>query len=291
MRITQPALDPRNLFGFADPTPAAACWEVFFVTIDELAEEICSRTGEKPSQVKHLVRAWIRDGLLPKPKIVPVPGRRGTRGDYGDAVLMGYFIIKGLRPRGKPVSIMTPDPVIDGETFSAWAEYQTRYMEWLHKEKGFTVKQALALESRGQLPIPPHDLERLWGERLRKRRELLAKRKPNIRRLRLNTETLARLLPIARGKRPQNLEDLYLYHQAWGEEPPKELKLSFDKLRLNASELYLMVKAIREIWKVACEEETGKRPSSLEILGGDVTAYHNAEEVWRLSESRWRAMA
>ena len=74
------------------------------MTFNELVGEICNRTGEKPSQVKHLVRAWIRDGLLPKPKIVPVPGRRGTRGAYSRETLIAYLVIKTLRPRGKGIT-------------------------------------------------------------------------------------------------------------------------------------------------------------------------------------------
>lgn len=286
MQIFQPALDPRNLYGFADPTPAAARWEWCFVTFGELVAAIAAKTGEQPRQIEHLVRAWIRDGLLPGPKIVPVPGKRGTRGDYGDDIFIGYFVIKGLRPKGKPISFMTHDPIIDGEIFSAWAEYQDRCLEWARGEYGFDAKRLMEMD---QIPKPPPALAMQWGERLRRRQEQLANRKPNIRRLRLNTETLARLLPIARGERPGNIEDLYLYYQVWDEEPSEELYSKFDNLRLNASELYLLVKAVRKIWEVACEEETGIKPETLDVHRGGVIAYLGEKEVWRLSKSKWRA--
>ena len=222
---------------------------------------IAERTGEQPERVGYIVRTWIRDGLLPRPKIVPVPGSRGTRGDYSEAVLIGYLAVKLLRPRGKPLSISFE--VLDMEEVSESLQWAAKYMEWLHEEYGLSLSEMRALENSGQLPPPPPALAEE-----RALRAAQPKRKPNIHRVKLNTKTLARLMPVARG------------------EVSLEIWLNADDLTVvQAWEDY---KVLLKIWEAVAQAETGIKPSDITITtDNDVIAYQGEEEIWRLTKSKW----
>ena len=282
MLISEPALPGRNEYGFSDPTPAMARWRVIIVTFEELVAAIAEKTGEHPKQVEHLVRAWIRDGLLPKPKIVPIPGKRGTRGDYGEAAIIGYLAVKALRPKGKPLSLVFAEPDW-GNIADKWAWF-FEYGKWLEREFGFNIGQIDALQKANALPPPPPELAEKW-DLLEKR----PKRKPTVRRVRLNTETLARLIPIARGEKPEKLDDLYLYYYVWGIDVPEELMSEFDQLEFDAVKFELKKRAVETIWKAVCTVETGQEPDKLEMKRNEVVGYRDGKEIWRISNSKWRA--
>lgn len=273
MLILEPALPGRNEYGFSDPTPAMARWRVIIVTFEELVAAIAEKTGEHPKQVEHLVRAWIRDGLLPKPKIVPIPGKRGTRGDYGEAAIIGYLAVKALRPKGKPLSLVFVEP--DWEDSLARMNWFLEYGKWLEREFGLKIGEIEALQKANALPPPPPELA--------EKRDLLEKRpkrKPTVRRVRLNTETLARLIPIARGERPDNI----LFNV--GEKTPRELA---EEAGEDVWKVYLEWEALHEIWKAVCKAETGMNPDRIDSRLGDVKAYLDGKEIWRLSQSKWAA--
>jgi len=224
---------------------------------------IAERTGEQPDRVGYMVRSWIRDGLLPRPKIVPIPGSRGTRGDYSEAVLIGYLAVKLLHPRGKPLTIRFDWPTKEEmEEAAEGLRWTAKYMEWLRKEHGLSLSEIAALEDTGQLPPPP--------PALLEERALLAarpKRKPHTHMVRLNTQTLARLMPVARGE---------IDPEAW----------------LNADDTTMLqgwedYQVLMKIWEAVAEAETGIKPSHITRTGADVIAYHGGKPIWGLTKSKW----
>ncbi len=224
---------------------------------------IAERTGEQPDRVGYMVRSWIRDGLLPRPKIVPIPGSRGTRGDYSEAVLIGYLAVKLLRPRGKPITISFEWPDLEFmEEVSEGLQWTAKYMEWLQKEHGLSLGDMLALETSRHLPPPPPAL--IEERALQAARP---KRKPTIHLVRLNTQTLARLMPVARGE---------IDPEAW----------------LNADDLTMLqgwedYQVLLKIWEAVAQAETGIKPSNVALIDNDVIAYQGEEEIWRLTKSKW----
>jgi len=236
---------------------------------------IAERTGEQPDRVGYMVRSWIRDGLLPRPKIVPIPGSRGTRGDYSEAVLIGYLAVKLLRPKGKPLTIRVEWPTReDMEAMKEGLRLTAKYMEWLQKEHGLSLSEIVALQDSGQLPPPP--------PALLEERALLAarpKRKPYVHLIRLNTKTLARLIPITRGE---------VNPEIWlnaGSLTPADLAEAIGAR--SAVQAYAEYKAVSKIWEAVAEAETGIKPSDVIPIDNDVIAYQGKEEIWRLTESKW----
>lgn len=266
--VTGEALPQRNLYGFADPTPARAfVREWWFVTLDELCGVLADKTGHPPRAVEHLVRAWIRDGLLPRPKVVPIPGHRGTRGDYTDAHVIGFLAVKRLRPRGKPVDILVSWP--DWGAWQAYWRWFARYATWLREAHGLRTEEIAELEREGRLPQPPAWLE--------EERRSLPQIRHQVYRLRLNTQVLARLMPWAR-RWPDN---------PWldGDLTPAE---AAEATGLADYGPLLVWEALREIWRAVAAVETGIEPERVYPGDGDAVAVRGDRTIWRLSESKWR---
>lgn len=296
MLVAEPRLERWNEYGFPDPTPATVRWGIVIVTLNELVTAIAETTGEQPRQVEHLVRAWIRDGLLPRPKIVPVPGKRGTRGDYGDACKVGYLVVKALRPKGKPVAVRVFYSSHDKELIRASVHFHAEYHKWVKAElkdnyggKGPSVEQMIELDEKNLLPIAPATLMAQWREPYERRQAELAEKGPIFHRMRLNKKNLARLIPIARGDKPDEIEDLFLYYNIWDEDVSEELMSEFVQLELDMVQYDLDRRAIQTIWKAVCSVEVGCVPDVVEQREGDVVAYRDKREIWRLSRSRWKA--
>lgn len=269
MRFRELILPGRNEYGFADPTAQAARFWVVIVTFDELVNLISDRTGENPRSVGHLIRAWIRDGLLPKPDIVPVPGRRGTRGDYGQEFVIGFFAIRKLRPKGKPLSFVQAIP--DVSVIRKQWRWFGRYLDWVRETTGVDrLSELRQMEQEGALPPPPVEIMRQMP--------MEAPATDRIIRLRLNTRELSRLIPVARGEAHPHFLSMAPtdFAEALGAEDP-------------AMGL-LYVRAIEAIWAAVAEVESGHPPDRLAPdEEGDIVAEKDGKVIWRLSTSQWKA--
>lgn len=259
----------KNAFDVPDPTPWEASRNVAkeaqkHITLSELINRLVMETNEPESAVRFRIQNWVRDRLLPRPRIVAAHGNknRGTRGEYGDDHIIGYHVVKALRrPDGKPLSVMLPDP---DNLFRAVMAYHDLIHRWIRQNLGdqpYSVNETQRLLQR--FGPPPMDT---WN---------LSSTQPW--RLRLTTEVLGRLMPIARGESWESLRHLM--------DPWRPVASNAE---VNRQEL-LDDEAIRMIWSKVCFVETGHEVSTyhIEWAQDDAVALLGGQPIWRFSTSSW----
>lgn len=264
---------------------------------EELELILSSKTGEPLKQVRANLLKWRQERLVRPPRIVPARGRggRGTRGDWGADHLIDYLLLRNLRPHGKPLTLAGPgwDQWVAGmkwalELQPAWeqrlkqiiAEYAIRTRNLPPPPAVWSEEQAQRFEQGVDeaLAMVPDDLWRaLWVPP--------AEGLPAAR-LRLNTERLRELLPVARGESPEDprlrygLSDGFL----------GVLRVA-NALGKRPDAVYLEMQALDRIWTLVANVERGlwNPHLALTVREGDVVARQGDEVVWRLSESAWKA--
>ena len=258
----------KNTFDVSDPTPHEASKNLAEeaqkrMTLSDLINRLISETGDSDTVVRFRIQNWVRDGLLPHPRIVPAYGKdnRGTRGEYGEAHWIGFHVVESLRRHGKPITIMLPDP---DNLFQSVMIHHDLIHRWIRQNLGdesYHVGETRQLLQRfGPPPMESWNLSpaQPW-------------------RLRLTTEVLGHLLPMARGESPEALRRLM---DPWR-------KVSSDP-KINRQEL-LYDEAIRTVWSKVCAIETDQQIPThhIEWMDDDALAIVDGSPVWRLSTSQW----
>ncbi|MCY0900249.1 MAG: hypothetical protein OWU33_15235 [Firmicutes bacterium] len=269
MAQREPLLDRQNAFGKVDLTPwecvrALRQQEREAMTKDELIHTVQAQTGESSSTVRFRIQNWARDRLLPPTRFVAAHGvgNRGTRGDYGPEHVIGYLAIHALRPHGKPLTIVdTALSLAAGHDYMTWMTHLLR--EWTAEQGRPAMSWTEGMEWLRAHPIPE--------ERLRQ-----GPPRPDPIRIRLNTQTLQRLIPIARAQ-VWSHEDLDVFLERTYPLNEKEHRAALaDVLGLFA------------IWAAVAQSETGHPVSWQDIEWKNQDA-HAITNTWRLSKSAWHA--
>lgn len=266
--MTGSILPYKNAFDVPDPTPYEASKNLAMeaqerMTLSELVNSLVTKTGDSDSVVRFRIQNWVRDGLLPHPRIVPAHGtdNRGTRGEYGDEHRIGYHVVEALRHQGKPVTVMLPDP---DNLFRAVMAHHDLIHRWIRQNLGeqpYKVSETRQLLQRfGPPPIESWNLSgaQPW-------------------RLRLTTGVLGRLMPMARGESPDALRRLMDPWRPVSSDP-----------NINRQDM-LYDEAIRTIWSKVCAIETNHQVPTYHIdwSDDDAVARIDGLPIWRLSTSRW----
>lgn len=258
----------KNAFDVSDPTPHEASKNLAEeakkrMTLSDLINRLISETGDSDTVVRFRIQNWVRDGLLPHPRIVPAYGKdnRGTRGEYGEEHWIGYRVVESLRCHGKPITIMLPDP---DNLFQSVMIHHDFIHRWIRQNLGDEPYHAgetrQLLQRFGPPPMESWNLSPVQPWRLR-----------------LTTDVLGHLLPMARGESPDALRRLM---DPWRE-------VSSDP-NINRQEL-LYDEAIRTVWSKVCAIETGQQIPTyyIEWSDDDALAIVDDSPVWRLSTSQW----
>lgn len=258
-------LDVKNAYGFSDPTPWAASWELWRhrpVTLSEFIAVIVERTGESASSVTYKVQNWRRDGLLPRPRLVKANGKggRGTRGDWSAAHLIGYLAIERLRPHGKPLTLAGPPVAV----LESVGRPMSAYIHQVAKTMPGTPTLAEASREALKRGVPAPDPQTLRAVPWR---------------IRLNTVALQRLIPVARGENRERLRYLLDGWRAVARDP-----IAAHQDALEAMALRYILAAVASV-----EMDQDVSFSQITWYEDDVLATEpgSNQTLWRLSRSPW----
>ncbi len=261
-------LDARDACGVTDPTPflASLRWNygVGAMTLDELVLSLCSATRESESQVRYRIQNWRRDGLLPPPRIVSANrnGRGGTRGEWGPEHVIGYQVIEALRPHNKPLTIVSLGlGYAHSRAYMRW--WATLVREWVTAQERPPMGAGDAMQWLITHPIPE--------ERLRQ-----GPPAPTPIRVRLNTQRLQQLIPIARGT-------------AWTtEQLDRFLTTPCDGPESEEREALTTMAGLFAVWAAVAQVETGQSVTWEDIEWVERDA-QTTSGTWHLRQSPWFA--
>lgn len=263
-------LDVRDACGVVDRTPfKASLWwtqtrnrRVATVTLDELILTLCAITKERETQVRYRIQDWRRDGLLPAPRIVSANrnGKGGTRGDWGNEHVIGYRAIEALRPNNKPLTIVSLGlGYAHSRAYMRW--WATLVREWSAEQAGAPMGTGDAMQWLIAHPIPE--------ERLRQ-----GPPPPTPVRVRLNTQRLQQLIPMARGA-------------TWTvEQLDRFLTSPCDGHESEEREALATMAGLFAVWAAVAQVETGQSVTWEDIDWQDCDA-RTKDGRWHLRTSPW----